>query len=161
MARFNLQRLVEMQDAAGNFPTSEESSTKFDLVHWCHGAGGVLLAMLAGHRVLGEEAFLDCAKRAAECVWRFGLLRKGVGLCHGFGGSAASLMSMYHATGESKYWHRAAAVIKFAVDHWGEMGVADRPLSLFEGGSGFVAAMCYVLTPADPMCAPPCWVGYV
>lgn len=39
------------------------------------------------------------AKRAGECVWRLGLLKKGLGLCHGMGGNGYVFLRLYQVTG--------------------------------------------------------------
>lgn len=40
--------------------------------------------------------------QAAAETWRLGLLRKGLGLCHGIGGNALALMAMFRMTGSSR-----------------------------------------------------------
>ena len=58
-----------------------------------------------------EEAHMAALTRAATCVWRKGLLRKGPGLCHGVAGSGYVFLLMHRLTGDLSYLHRA---IKFA-----------------------------------------------
>ena len=82
-----------------------------ELVHWCHGAGGTVALLARAWLVWREEAHMAALTRAATCVWRKGLLRKGPGLCHGVAGSGYVFLLMHRLTGDVSYLHRA---IKFA-----------------------------------------------
>ena len=41
---------------------------------------------------------IDIAKKMGNCVWKRGLLKKGLGLCHGIGGNGLALKSLYNVT---------------------------------------------------------------
>ena len=41
---------------------------------------------------------IDIAKKMGNCVWKKGLLKKGLGLCHGIGGNGLALKSLYNIT---------------------------------------------------------------
>ena len=41
---------------------------------------------------------IDIAKKMGNCVWKKGLLKKGLGLCHGIGGNGLALKSLYNVT---------------------------------------------------------------
>ena len=43
-------------------------------------------------------------------VWRFGLLKKGYGLCHGAAGNAYAFLALYRHTQEPKHLYRACMV---------------------------------------------------
>lgn len=79
-------------------------------------------------------------------VYSLGLLRKGVGLCHGISGNAYTFLHLYDVTKDSAFFDRAVHFAEFALD-WqsltnrGELRVPDRPFSLYEGVSG--AAMLW------------------
>ena len=62
-------------------PDSEE------LVHWCHGAPGVVYLLVRAYLVWNEEKYLTGALKCGECLWNKGLLKKGPGICHGVAGS--------------------------------------------------------------------------
>ena len=53
------------------------------LVQWCHGAPGFVITMVAAEAAFGGGSYLAAARKAAHVIWNRGLLRKGVGLCHG------------------------------------------------------------------------------
>jgi len=41
---------------------------------------------------------IEIAKKMGNCVWKKGLLKKGLGLCHGIGGNGLALKSLYNVT---------------------------------------------------------------
>ena len=95
-------------------------------------------------------------RKGASLVYRHGFLRKGVGLCHGVGGSIYALLSVSDALvlmpGDSDHKHNSVYYFQRAVhlaylatsyenltDN-GKMGVPDRPGSLYEGLAGMCCA---------------------
>lgn len=57
------------------------------LVHWCHGAPGVVLLLNAAYNLLSQQQPPDlsllqdirqAAIRAGMCIWERGLLRKAI-----------------------------------------------------------------------------------
>jgi len=147
-----LDLLVSIQSKEGNFPADIRGSG-LDLFHWCHGAPGILPTLCRAYEVFGDERYRDAARRAADAVWSFGLLRKGHGVCHGIAGSALSLLAMYRTTGNERYRYRA---LRMCEATWSERclavigqshdpqryrpGVPDLPYSLMEGKAGLLYA---------------------
>ena len=85
------EKLLEMQRADGNWPSSEESGLAGKgLVQFCHGAPGFVLSLLALRAHFPElRARFDAAiSRGRECIWSQGLLKKEPSLCHGIFGNA-------------------------------------------------------------------------
>ncbi|RUS21631.1 hypothetical protein BC938DRAFT_475372, partial [Jimgerdemannia flammicorona] len=81
-----LEFVVGLAFPSGNFPSSMSALERDELVHFCHGAPGVIPALTLAYDLYPSERtrrLLQAAERAAECVWERGLLKKGVGLCHG------------------------------------------------------------------------------
>lgn len=119
------------------------------LLHWCHGAPGVLPLLVKAHRVSNDPRYLQSAQLAADLIWRQGLLRKGPGICHGVAGNAYSFLIMFRQTCETKYWYRALAFARFLVNDQfrREARIPDRPLSLYEGLAGTVCFLCDLLEP--------------
>ena len=74
---------------------STSGNDKDRLVHWCHGAPGVVHALLLGHRAWPTAGYLDAAIKAGELVWERGLLKKGNGLCHGSAGNGYAFIHLY------------------------------------------------------------------
>ena len=58
----------------------------------------------------GTEKALEyqkIAEKAGDCIWKFGLLKKGISLCHGISGNAYSLMQLYNAYGVEAWKKKA------------------------------------------------------
>ena len=89
-------------------PVDAEHADENDdaLVQWCHGAPGFLMFFSALVRraalspstcpLLPElrSAIVTATTRGGELVYARGLLRKGVGFCHGVGGNVYALLSV-------------------------------------------------------------------
>lgn len=134
---------------SGNLASSIKSSgaaKKSDtLVQWCHGAPGHVLLLTQMGRKTQSQTYLDVAKDLAASVIRpRGLLRKGVGLCHGIAGNAFCFLSLANALHELHGGGHSSSEISasyeyanFALDHFNELKyVPDRPFSLYEGMAG-------------------------
>jgi hypothetical protein len=85
------EKLLAMQWADGNWPSSEESgSSGKGLVQFCHGAPGFVLSLLALRPHFPElrDLFYTAINKGRECIWNQGLLKKEPSLCHGIFGNA-------------------------------------------------------------------------
>lgn len=146
---------------SGNLASSW-GKVKDDLVHWCHGAPGFILLLVQAFMISNNLEYLTIAESIGEnVVWPRGLLRKGVGLCHGISGNAYAFLALYRAlkhtegtmlssndtkseqSKKSDVWmQRATAFASFAWDRLEELRfVPDRPFSLFEGIGGLCTLM--------------------
>ncbi|XP_028820834.1 lanC-like protein 2 isoform X1 [Denticeps clupeoides] len=123
---------------SGNYPSSLSNETD-RLVHWCHGAPGVVHMLVMAHKVFKEEKYLKDAVECSDVIWQRGLLRKGYGICHGTAGNGYAFMSLYKLTQEKKYLYRACKFAEWCLDY-GTHGcrIPDRPYSLFEGMAGAI-----------------------
>ncbi|KAL8167313.1 hypothetical protein V2J09_008812 [Rumex salicifolius] len=139
-----LRYMIKNRFPGGNYPSSEASESD-RLVHWCHGAPGITLALAKAAQVFGDKEFLQAAMDAAEVVWNRGLLKR-VGICHGISGNTYVFLSLYRLTGNAQYLYRAKAFASFLHDRAerliseGFMHGGDRPFSMFEG----IAGMAYL-----------------
>jgi hypothetical protein len=120
-----------------------------DRVHWCNGTTGAVFLFARAYEVFGEAAYLEAARRAAEHVWRFGLLRKGNGICHGIAGNAYAFLTLYRVTSEKSQLDRALHLARFT---WsdrvtGAQSPPERSGSLYEGRMG---TLCFYLDCLDP-----------
>jgi lantibiotic modifying enzyme len=154
-----LDFLVDIQTKDGNFPVALGTHSA-SLVHWCHGAPGVIPTLCKAHEVFGDDRYLQSALRAGDCVWSRGLLRKGVSVCHGIAGSALSHLTLYRATGNSRHLYRALRTCEAT---WFEPcleaiaqtpdpqryvpGVPNYPDSLMEGKAGLLYAYVSIQRP--------------
>ncbi|KAG8572618.1 hypothetical protein GDO81_012106 [Engystomops pustulosus] len=94
---------------SGNYPSSLSNETD-RLVHWCHGAPGVIHMLLQAHKLFKEDKYLKDAVECADVIWQRGLLRKGYGICHGTSGNGYAFLSLYNHTQDKKYLYRACRV---------------------------------------------------
>ncbi|XP_053714791.1 lanC-like protein 2 [Synchiropus splendidus] len=138
---------------SGNFPSSLSNESD-RLVHWCHGAPGVIHLLIMAYKVFKEEKYLKEAAECAEVIWQRGLLRKGYGICHGTSGNGYAFLSMYKLTQEKKYLYRACKFAEWCLDY-GTHGcrIPDRPYSLFEGMAGAIHYLSEIATP-ETSCFP-------
>ncbi|KAG7095075.1 hypothetical protein E1B28_005864 [Marasmius oreades] len=167
--------LISLQDGEGNWPTKAPSRSigqhrnedSNDLVQWCHGAPGTLILLAKILQLSDSEplkfnispsthsSIIVSLRGGASIVYRHGLLRKGIGLCHGIAGSVYSLLAVTDAMAlvdddgnkrDSRYYFiRAAHLAELAttfetLTKEREMKVPDRPLSLFGGLAGMCCA---------------------
>jgi Lanthionine synthetase C-like protein len=155
-----------------SLPASKDraSATSGDLVQICHGAPGALILIAAvrschpeivvAHTRTGSvetASVLERAERtASDKVWAEGLLKKGIGVCHGVTGNAWPLLLASESSGQQQRQQdtclelsRALAFLVHSVDlpplelHGPSPAPyqePDVPYSLFEGLAGAVCA---------------------
>ncbi|WWC93958.1 hypothetical protein V866_000796 [Kwoniella sp. B9012] len=135
--------LISKIDAEENLPSSLESSGGKELVQFCHGNPGLILVLVEGCKLFDDrkDDWMEVAVRAGEVVWEKGLLRKGVGLCHGISGNAFALGALCDLTGDIKWLHRTRAFANIALDivrgdSDQHIYTPDHPYSLYEGMAG-------------------------
>lgn len=152
LVKTTIDMFLGMQAADGNFPSVLEDAGKADhkLVHWCHGAPGVVYLFAKAFIVFKEQKYLESCLKCGELVWSKGLLRKGPGICHGIAGSGYVFLLLYRLTGDHKHLHRAAKFADFlTTDQFTrEANIPDRPLSLYEG---FAGTVCFLIDLLEPM----------
>ncbi|OCT74278.1 lanC-like protein 2 isoform X1 [Xenopus laevis] len=132
---------------SGNYPSSLSNETD-RLVHWCHGAPGVIHMLLQAHKVFKEDKYLKDAMECSDVIWQRGLLRKGYGICHGTSGNGYAFLLLYNHTQDKKYLYRACKFAEWCLEY-GKHGcrIPDRPYSLFEGMAGAIHFLSDMLTP--------------
>lgn len=100
-----------------------------------------------------RDRIIAAMQRGGELVYTHGLLRKGVGLCHGVAGSVYALLAVADALDSetNTYWlsravHLAHLATEYsALERKGEMRVPDDPYGLYEGVAGMCCAWAEVL----------------
>lgn len=126
------------------------ATAEYHLVHWCHGAPGAIYLLAKAYLVFGDEKYLAACHKAADLVWRKGLLRKGPGICHGVAGNAYVFLLMYRLTGgDRKHLYRALCFRRFleSEQFLCESREPDCPYSLYEGLAGTVCFLVDLLEP--------------
>lgn len=155
-----LESILNSQFPSGNFPAQFNEKTD-RLVHWCHGAPGVVYTLYHAHKVLGQDkTILRSLDLALGNIWEKGLLKKGFGTCHGIAGNAYAFLLMYRHTKAEELLYRAhkmaeamrsdeigKAVEAFIDPQRKTIGVPDYPYSLMEGLAGTICYCCDLLHP--------------
>jgi lantibiotic modifying enzyme len=154
--------IINSQYPSGNFSRTFIEDEAVDmLVHWCHGAPGVVYTLYHAHKLLGsDKRILRSLDRALQLVWERGILKKGVGLCHGVSGSGYTFLMMYRYTGAEEHLYRAyrmaeamrsdevkQAFLGFHDPQRYSVGIPDFPYSLMEGVGGALCFCCDLLHP--------------
>jgi hypothetical protein len=92
---------VELQSSNGSFPTKlEESTVEAKKFQWCHGAPGAIPMFVSAAKFFSETdpdlkaQCIEAAVKAGEGTFKFGLLFKGNGLCHGISGNGYMIHSL-------------------------------------------------------------------
>lgn len=136
----------------GNYPPvpGEARDQEDELVHWCHGAPGVVYLLAKAYLTWKDDKYLQAAKRCAELTWQKGLLRKGPGICHGVAGSGYVFLLLYRLTKEDEYLYRAQKFSEFMQTKEFQTGARtpDSPYSLYEGLAGTVCFYADLLNPS-------------
>ncbi|KAH7300181.1 hypothetical protein KP509_24G048600 [Ceratopteris richardii] len=149
-----LHYMIANRFPSGNYPTAEghEDDT---LVHWCHGAPGILLTLCKAAEVFSSDAiFKQAAIDAGEVIWKRGLLKR-IGICHGVSGNAYTFLALYRLTHDPIHLHRARAFSSFLYENArhlvasGRMHSGDHPSSLFEGRGGLACLWFDIGKPED------------
>ncbi|XP_025415141.1 lanC-like protein 3 isoform X2 [Sipha flava] len=147
--------MKSLQTSNGNFPTkmpileSKQRSEEDELVHWCHGAPGVIYLFAKAYLVFKDPSYLECCLKCGDLVWTKGLLKKGPGICHGIAGNGYVFLLLYRLTGDKKHLNRA---LKFGEFIFTDECIQrsrkpDHLYSLYEGLAGTV---CYLTDLIQP-----------
>lgn len=177
--------LIALSDEhGGHLPSSVpfRQHPEGELVQICHGAPGILLlcAALLNHHGPLSQKHASALQRACNVTWNEGLLKKGLGICHGVTGNAWSLLLLGNSTGlepseRNLCTSRALSMLLHATSlppladvhaacH-SPYHIPDHPQSLFEGLAGAVCAWSEAATYlqyrlntscADTTLLPPC-----
>ncbi|XP_018334169.1 lanC-like protein 3 homolog [Agrilus planipennis] len=146
--------LLSLQDSEGNFPAAmdEVHLSKNELLHWCHGAPGIIYLMAKAYLTWNDVKYLNSCIKMADIVWKKGLLKKGPGICHGVAGNGYVFLLMYRLTNEHKYLHKALSFVNFLENDKfkREARIPDHPYSLYEGIAG---TACFVADCTNPIAA--------
>lgn len=143
----SVDHVCRLKFPTGNYPPCIGDDRDL-LVHWCHGAPGVVYMLLQAYRAFGVPHYLEHALHCGEVVWRWGLLRKGYGLCHGVAGNAYTFLALYRQTQDPKHLYRACMFADWCMNY-GKHGcrTPDTPFSLFEGMAGTIYFLADLLQP--------------
>jgi len=129
-----------------------------ELVHWCTGAPGYVLLLAKASQVFDEISYLERAEKAArKVIFSRGLVRKGVGLCHGISGNAYAFLALYRERKRrndnalSDKWLKSAKhFANFAIGKFHQLeNIPDHSYSLYEGSGGLASLLLDLLDPEN------------
>lgn len=154
LVKDSVDYMLSLQKPNGNFPITMEGVVhpeSKDLIHWCHGAGGIVYLFAKAYLIWSDKKYLNACIKCGELIWNKGLLRKGPGICHGIGGNGYVHLLLYRLTKEEKYLYRAYKFAEFIqTDSFKrEARMPDSPYSLFEGLAGTVCFISDLLEPNE------------
>jgi hypothetical protein len=159
--RGTIDALLDVRFPSGNLPSSlslgNVVNTNDKLVHWCHGAPGLVPMLCAAADAYHEQRqrYLVAAAQAAGVISQRGLLHKGFGICHGVGGNGLAMLRLHYAQPDDGVWLAEAtrfglfACLPACAE--GEevkkllLITPDRPHSLFEGYAGLACLLAALL----------------
>ena len=128
-----LVELLERQLDDGNWPYAV-GQEKRDLVHWCHGAPGCVVSLMAVRPYfLDLRPRIDAAiEKGRALIWERGVLTKEPNLCHGTTGNALALL------GEQREHFMAQTTEEFMEEGMkeGRYELNDAKWSLMAGWAG-------------------------
>lgn len=153
VVRAGVDFMLSLEQDNYNYPPAMDEvkrrrPDKEELVHWCHGAPGVIYMLARAYRLWGDDKYLQACIRCGELTWHRGLLRKGPGICHGVAGSGYVFLLLYRLTGDQKYYYRALKFAEFLFSQeFQQARIPDSPYSLYEGWAGTVCFLADLLQP--------------
>ena len=137
----------------GHLPSSLGAQPRSDpYVQMCHGSPGLLLLLTTLRQRFPSKykeyaPYSHALRAASKKVWGQGLVKKGLGICHGTAGNGWVLLMLAQVCdGEEKekWLGRALALLaeagKMPPIGDGKYRMPDGPLSLYEGVAGTVVA---------------------
>ena len=129
--------LVTTGNSEVNWKT-RANSDKTPLMHWCHGAPGIVCSV--AHILPRSKELDEIFMKAGETIWNAGPLKKGTSLCHGTSGNGFAFLKLYKRFGDDLWLERAKTFLMHSaqqcIDLKEEYG--DFRYSLWTGDHGVV-----------------------
>ena len=152
----DFQSLLSSFVIDGNHKSQAESGNA-DLVQFCHGEPGIDICILEIEQIfpgLLPATFIEYAKKSADLVWERGILRKGMGLCHGISGNGYVFLLLFRLTKNKMYLQRAISYALIIMQRddpkiGGKFRQPDHPFSLMEGDAGVLRFLFDVFMALD------------
>ncbi|KAG1666389.1 LanC-like protein 3 [Nymphon striatum] len=146
--------ILSLQTPSGNFPPALDElghharPESDELVHWCHGAPGVIYMLARAYLRWKDPRYLDSCRKCGDLIWERGLLRKGPGICHGVSGSGYAFLLLYKLTGEEIHLYRAKKFAEFMYEpEFENARTPDCLYSLYEGLAGMACYLADLIHP--------------
>ncbi|SOV11878.1 G-protein coupled receptor, putative [Plasmodium sp. gorilla clade G2] len=149
---FNIYSSVKIDNMSSEQKTKKKK--KEILLQWCHGNIGYIILLIKLLEYDNIPTYFktkynkEYINNMGLLIWRKGLLKKGLGLCHGISGNGIIFLYLYNYT-QNKIWYlRAYKYALFSIKYFHKFcNIPDRPLSLFEGYAALVVFLSFILKP--------------
>ncbi|CAK84056.1 unnamed protein product (macronuclear) [Paramecium tetraurelia] len=149
-----LDHLIKIYYQNGNIPSSAQNEKNLRLFQFCHGIPGAFAPILKAYQIFNKQDYLDAAIHMSETLFKYGMIKKGYGLCHGIPGNSYGFMQLYRLTGSEKLRQYAFQFLQykknphvyneiknFPFKDRFNIGISDNPFSLMMGSIGDMCAM--------------------
>ena len=158
---------INIQLPSGNFPSSFGRLKKDEMVQFCHGSPGAIAPLImASNFYSNDKKFDDVIRnslnKACENIWKFGLLKKGYGLCHGISGNGYGMLNYFNFTKDVKWLYRSMifalgknnnklmkVIENYEFEDRYVPGKSDNPYSLMMGLSGDIMFILHIFFPEE------------
>lgn len=148
----NIEKLLKfyakIENDKCNWPRlmSQSADEKY-LVHWCHGATGIITDLATKIPINESEIIDDLLIKAGNLVWQAGPLEKGVSLCHGTAGSGMAMLKLYERTKDPTWLQRSQIFAMQAVDQFNSelQSAGQMRFSLWTGDLGLAIFLKNIL----------------
>mmetsp|Transcript_14820 Transcript_14820/g.21888 ORF Transcript_14820/g.21888 Transcript_14820/m.21888 type:complete len:434 (+) Transcript_14820:241-1542(+) len=150
-----IDKLLSIRFESGNLPSSIGSGPR-QLVHWCHGAPGLVSLLCQAMKAYPSDRgrYVDCLGETVKVISTKGLLKKGFGICHGISGNSFALLCASRCGIDVCYYEQAVRFALFSCSPNCKDGnelkrsllsTPDCPESLFEGYAGLACLFYYFI----------------
>lgn len=139
------------ESATINWPVSKDPNGTKVLVHWCHGAAGIVSSLANCPSIdSGIDRRLDgLLIRAGNLVWKAGPLNKSPGICHGTPGNGYAFLALLRRFQDAMWLDRAQAFAMHSIDQRAkerrQYGQGRYTLWTGDGGLGVFLVQCLKL----------------
>jgi len=144
-------RTAIRESGLANWPVMLDE-TRDILVHYCHGAPGIVNSACAFPLGIDTE-FDQILIEGGELIWRAGPLKKGSNLCHGTAGNGFAFLKLFTRTGDQHWLDRARAFAMHAITQYQSTRdeTGHMRFSLWTGDAGLAVFLQQCITAESQM----------
>ncbi len=146
VAMQTLASTAKRSHIGANWPTDADLPGAPMLCQICHGAPGILICLTGAP--FSSPEFERLLIQGGNLVWAAGPLKKGSNFCHGTGGNAYAMLTLYVRTGNALWLERARAFAMAALTqmHKASQEYGRGRYSLWTGDPGLAVCLWSCIT---------------